>query len=179
MTRAEISAKLTELEDLEARRGRAPTREELRRLAEAKRGGAGRNESGRRSALAGLLAGVRTGEDNTLDGEEALVDLAEGDLDVAQPFVEADVVSSQLADVVAHVGDSGVESTDERKHDAGQQHSDADPGAYDGEDEGTGVAHRTQGTTTRRACEWQLVSSRRYGASRCTRHGICESSWRG
>ena len=39
MTRAEISAKLTELEALEARRGRVPTREELRRIREAKRWG--------------------------------------------------------------------------------------------------------------------------------------------
>ena len=56
-----------------------------------------RGSKAREGLVGGLLVGVRSGEDDALDGEQALGDLAEGDLDGVQAGVETCVV-------LAHVG---------------------------------------------------------------------------
>ena len=57
----------------------------------------GEGSKAREGLVGGLLVGVRSGEDDALDGEQALGDLAEGDLDGVQAGVETCVV-------LAHVG---------------------------------------------------------------------------
>ena len=65
-----------------------------------------------RGSRGGLVAGGRPWDD-ALDGEEALVDLAQRDFDGVQALVETDVGCAQLTDVVAHVVDAGVHAADD------------------------------------------------------------------
>ena len=103
-----------------------------------------RNERAR--AVGGLLVGVRSGEDDALDGEQSLVDLAELDFDGVQAGVEACVVlahvGAEFPEVNAKVVDSGVYASDLRRQQPGQDKA----GPNDGADDRLRVrGHETQG----------------------------------